>query len=208
MTQYFMDDLFAQSATPADYVDGYFARLAALLASVDRDLFSRMIAEFEAVIERGGTIYTLANGGSAAVASHMINDLVAGAFLPDAAPIRAVCLSDNTETVTALSNDNGYEQVFVRQLQVFARPEDLVLVMSVSGNSENLVRAVDYANDKGVPTIAWTGMKGGKLAEKATVAIHANSTPDEYGPIEDLFSIYMHTVVTYLTLKRGKALHH
>jgi D-sedoheptulose 7-phosphate isomerase len=87
-------------------------------------------------------------------------------------------------------------------------PGDLVLAMSVSGNSPNLVKALEYARDNGGRTIAWTGFDGGRLAALAELSVHFPSTRDEYGPVEDMFAMLVHIVAGYLAMKRGRNLHH
>lgn len=200
--------IFDEAASPADYTDKYFARLTQVLAELDRQVIQAVVEALQAAFAKGNTLYLMANGGSAAAASHLVNDLVAGGFMEGQPPMRAVCLSDNTETVTALANDAGYENVFVRQLQVHLKPGDVVLAMSVSGSSENVIRAVDYANKNGAVTIGFCGFEGGPLSKKAKIALHAVTTKDEYGPVEDVFAIMVHIIGTYLTMARGKRLHH
>ncbi|HOE97267.1 MAG TPA: SIS domain-containing protein [Candidatus Sumerlaeota bacterium] len=200
--------MFTQSASPADYARAYFRRLAALMDAVDPDAIQRAVEAFETVCREGRSIYAMANGGSAAVASHLVNDAVAGAFCDAHPPLRAWCLSDNIETVTALANDCGFDQVYERQLMGLMAPGDLVLALSVSGNSPNLVRAMQYARDHGARTMAWTGMAGGRLGELAEIHLHLPCGADEYGPVEDMFSVLEHVLMTWLTQKRGRWLHH
>ncbi len=203
-----LNEMFTQSAGPAQYARAYADRLAQLLAAVDPESVGAVIEELESAIDRGATIYLIANGGSAAVAAHFVGDAVAGARVDGATPIRAFSLSDNIESLTALANDRGFEHVFSEQLKMLMRPGDLVLAMSVSGNSPNLVQAIEWANAHGGRTVAWTGFDGGRLAGLAHRVVHMPTTPDEYGPVEDIFSILEHIVMTYIAMKRGRRLHH
>ena len=200
--------IFDEAHSIQDYTDKYLARLIELLQGLDRSVVERIIEAIEAAFASGNTLYLMANGGSAAAASHLVNDLVAGGYVEGQAPMRAFCLSDNTETVTALANDAGYENIFVNQLKVHLRPGDVVLGMSVSGNSENIIRAIDYANENGAVTIGYCGFEGGRLGGKSQISLHAVTTKDEYGPVEDVFAIMVHLLGTYLTMRRGKKLHH
>lgn len=200
--------LFQDADSPADYARRYADHLSALLARLDFTAVGAMVEAFEATSRAGGTAYFAANGGSAATATHWVNDFVAGAYQPDQPGFRAVALADNCATITALGNDAGYENVFVRQLQVMMEPRDLLCVLSVSGNSENVVRAADYARELGAATIGIVGMDGGRLLDRCGIALHVPATADEYGPVEDAFAVVEHMVTGYLTMRRGKMLHH
>jgi D-sedoheptulose 7-phosphate isomerase len=136
--------------------------------------------------------FVFRNGGSAANASHFVTDLGKGASDKMNKPFRCLSLNDNTPWMTAISNDYSYEEVFSRQLMNFARPGDLVLILSVSGNSPNLVKAVEWAKKHGVYTIALVGAKLGKLAEIADFTIVADST--HYGRVEDVHMGICHII--------------
>ncbi len=200
--------VFDAAASPADYARRYAARMVEVLRALDTEAVGRIIEAFGRVRESGNTLYFLANGGSAAVASHWVNDLVAGAYTDGQPPIRALCLTDNIASVTALANDDGYDDIFTHQLRVFLRPGDLVYAMSVSGNSENIIRAVDYAKEAGATTVGICGFSGGRLKDRCDITLHVPSAPDEYGPVEDVFAILDHVVMSYLAMQRGKKLHH
>jgi D-sedoheptulose 7-phosphate isomerase len=200
--------LFQSAATPQAYATHYVEHLAKVLAAWDRDVIAAIIEAFEETSQAGRTIYFMANGGSAAAATHWVNDLVAGAYQPDQPGFRAISLADNTATVTALGNDAGFENLFVRQLEVMLQPGDLVYAMSVSGNSENIIRGIDYARAHGAKTIGIAGMTGGRLLGRCDINLHIAASADEYGPVEDAFAILEHIVSGYLTMRRGKWLHH
>jgi D-sedoheptulose 7-phosphate isomerase len=200
--------LFQEADSAQDYARRYADHLSDLLHRLDYAALDGIVEAFEAASRAGATVYFAANGGSAAAATHWVNDLVAGAYQGGQPGFRAVSLADNVATVTALGNDAGYENVFVRQLQVMMDPQDLLYVMSVSGNSENVLRAVDYAKSIGAKSIGIAGMDGGKLLERCDIALHVPATPDEYGPVEDVFAVLEHMISGYLTMRRGKFLHH
>ena len=201
-------ELFAQSASFADYARAYAARLHEVTLALDFDALGRAADRIAQAADAGRTLFVIGNGGSAAAAAHLVNDLVAGAYLPDGANFRAVSLTDNVSTLTALANDCGYEQIFERQLAVYLEPGDVVLAMSVSGNSENILRGVRYAREHGATAIALCGFDGGRLAVACDIAILAPTTPDEYGPVEDIFGIAGHILSGHLSMRRGKWLHH
>ena len=201
-------EIHAAAPNAQDYFQAYTERLTDLLNVLDKDAIAATIAAVEACSQRGNTLFSMANGGSAASASHLVNDLVAGCYLDNHPKLRTLCLSDNVATVTALGNDAGFDHIFSHQLRVHMRPGDLVLAMSVSGNSENLIQAVDYANANGATTIGYAGFDGGRLAEKCKISVVIPTTKDEYGPVEDVFNILGHVLITYLAMSRGKYLHH
>lgn len=201
-------ELYAESASPQDYIRKYAARLGALMDALDLDAVEQVIEAMERTSRAGNVIYTMANGGSAASASHLVNDLVAGCHLEGAPPFRAFSLTDNGETVTALANDCGYDNIFAYQLRANVQPGDLIIAMSVSGNSENIFRAVEYAREHGATTVGFCGFDGGRLAKACDIAVLIPTTRDEYGPVEDVFAILGHMLMTYLCMRRGKMLHH
>ncbi|MCC6145834.1 MAG: SIS domain-containing protein [Candidatus Hydrogenedentes bacterium] len=200
--------MFDEATSIEDYAQRYVARLSRLLAELDTSAVARIIETMDQATENGKTYYFIANGGSAAVASHWVNDLVAGGYTEGVKPFKAFCLSDNVEAVTAIGNDSGYENIFSYQLRTCLQPGDVVYAMSVSGNSENIIRAVDYAKEVGATSIGLCGFEGGRLKDHADIVLHIPTEPDEYGPVEDIFAIMDHIVTGYLTMKRGKRLNH
>jgi len=199
---------FKAAASEAEYASMYLKRVAQLMEALDTATIEEVIQRVEQVGEEGGTIYICANGGSASVASHFVNDANVLATGEGTTPIRAISLTDNVETVTALANDHGYETIFVRQLRGLLRQGDLLIALSVSGNSSNIIRAAEYARGAGVDTIGWCGFDGGALAGLCDMCVHIPTTLDEYGPVEDLFSMLEHIIMTFLAMSRGKSLHH
>lgn len=200
--------MYEAAASPQDYARRYAQHLSSLLEQLDFDAVAEIIEIFTRASLEKKFIYFIANGGSAAVASHWVNDLVAGSYIEGRPNFRALCLADNVESVTALGNDAGYDNIFLNQLKVNMDPGDVVFAMSVSGNSENIIRAVDWANQHGATTIGICGFEGGRLKNRCDVTLHIQATPDEYGPVEDIFGILDHMVTGYLTMRRGKKLHH
>lgn len=205
---YTLASIFEEAQSPAQYAKRYAERLSVLLAELDFEAVAQMIEMLDEASQTKRFVYFIANGGSAAVASHWVNDLVAGGFLEGRPGFRALSLSDNVESVTAIGNDSGFENIFVNQLKVNMDPGDVVFAMSVSGNSENVIRAVDWAKGHGGKTIGVSGFKGARLKDRCDVNLHIPSTPDEYGPVEDIFGILDHMVTGYLTMRRGKKLYH
>lgn len=205
---YRLAQIFESARTPSDYVKSYCARLTELLNSLDADCIARIIDALNDASNQRKNVFFIANGGSSAVASHWVNDLVAGSYVDGQPGFRAYSLTDNAESVTALANDSGFDDIFAHQLRVNMDPGDVVFAMSVSGNSENIIRGVDYARANGAMVIGVCGFTGGRLAEKSDIVLHVDTEPDEYGPVEDIFSVLDHIVTGYLAMKRGRQLHH
>lgn len=172
----------------------YLEKEMETLRALNLDEINEAINAIVAARERGGTIYTMGNGGSAATASHMTGDFNKGVneVLPGKR-FRFECLSDNTPAMMAIANDFCYEEIFVYQLRNKLKPEDLVIGISGSGNSENVVRAMHYAKEKGVPTIGITGYDGGKVRELADYRMHVNI--DDMQIAEDVHMIFDHMLM-------------
>jgi len=203
-----LDDMYKAAKSAESYVVSYKDHFAEMVRKMDTAGVAKLIDTVERACQEDKTIFLMANGGSGAVGSHWVNDLGPNSVIEGQPGFRVMSLVDNPFSLTAIANDASYEEIFSIQLKAAQRPGDVVVAMSVSGNSPNLVRGVEYAKGNGAHTVACTGMKGGKLAELADLVIHCDSTTDEYGPVEDMFSIYMHIVTGYLTMKRGRPLYH
>jgi D-sedoheptulose 7-phosphate isomerase len=168
---------------------------AALLEAIDRIDISQVeqaIEWFGKAREGSKHIFVCGNGGSASTASHFTCDIVKGASYNRDTRFRIVALVDSLATLTAYSNDVGYEHIFVEQLKNFAQPGDLVMCISGSGNSPNVVRAMEYANSIGCRTIALTGRDGGKLGPLAQLNIQV-AVP-HMGRIEDAHMVVCHMI--------------
>jgi len=203
-----MAQMFQQASSAEEYARLYCARMTEVFATLDFAVIARMIDAIERTVANDGALYFIANGGSAATASHWVNDLVAGSYVEGKPRLRAYCLTDNVATVTALGNDAGFDNIFSHQLRVDLRPNDLVFAMSVSGNSENVLRGIDYAKSIGAVTVAACGFDGGKLVDRADIALLIPASKDEYGPVEDVFNILDHIITGWIAMSRGKWLHH
>lgn len=132
------------------------------------------LAVVETYYKRGGTVFLFGNGGSAADAQHIAGELFS-IFQLRRIPLAANALTTDTSVLTSIANDIGYEEVFSRQLEALATPKDLVIALSTSGESENVIKAIQLAKSRGIKTIALTGKKGGKLAKTADIVIKVPS---------------------------------
>lgn len=166
-----------------DWIAQYLSAQKAALDSIPHDAVARTVALLRDTWREGRQVFAFGNGGSAANASHFATDLGKGSSDKLSRRFRVLSLNDNVSWMTALGNDYAYEDVFVGQLQNYGRPGDVVLVMSVSGNSPNLVKAVEWANAHGLKTVACVGGKRGRLAEIAHEVIVIADT--HYGRVED-----------------------
>ena len=184
-----IDDFFA------DYVHHY----QQATQSVDRHKLDRAASILLDCYRRTGTVFSCGNGGSAAIANHLVCDHLKGCRTDTDLMPRVQSLSSNIETITAIANDIGYEDVFRYQLSPLARSGDVLITISSSGDSENVVRAVEWAKENNVKTIAMTGFDGGRTAEKADVNLHV--TADNYGVIEDVHQSLMHVLAQYIRMQ-------
>jgi D-sedoheptulose 7-phosphate isomerase len=166
-----------------EWIAQYINRQKSALDSIPVGAVESLIALLAKALREDRQIFVFGNGGSAANASHFVTDLGKGSSDKLGKRFRCLSLNDNVSWMTALGNDYSYEEVFVRQLSNFARPGDLVFVMSVSGNSPNLVRSVEWAVKAGLSAIALVGKKRGRLAELAQHVIVIDS--EHYGRVED-----------------------
>jgi D-sedoheptulose 7-phosphate isomerase len=173
-------------------VRNYLQGLKTVLDEVDRAAVARVIDLVWDAYRGGRRVFVLGNGGSAATASHWMCDLAKGCAVEGCPRLKAMSLTDNVALLTALGNDIGYEHVFTEQLKVFMEPDDVVLAISVSGNSPNVLEAVRYAREHEATTVALVGCGGGGLADLVDVAVAVGSR--NYGHVEDLHAVLSHLV--------------
>jgi len=178
------------------YLAAYRDALFEAWQSIDEHAASRAAEMLEAAICGGHFVYSCGNGGSAAIANHLLCDFLKGIQTDTERQPRVVSLSSHLELITAIANDIAYEEVFAYQLRTLARPGDVLLTISASGNSENIVRAIQWARDNRVSSIAFTGFDGGRSAALADVNLHVRAA--NYGVIEDVHQSLMHSLAQYL----------
>lgn len=193
-----MLELGVASRVAVDYVE----QLTALLKKLDLDALERVTSILQNVRDHRATIYIAGNGGSASTASHWVNDLGKATKRSGRAPLRVMSLSDNTSWMTALANDEGYERAFAGQLENFAQPGDVLIVLSASGNSANLVKAVELAKQRGVTAIGLLGFDGGLLRGMVDECIWLPSDRGAYQLVEDGHSVICHVLTTILMQDR------
>lgn len=180
------------------FADAYFERLARAAASVDRTRLGAAADLLARTYAAGGTVFACGNGGSAAISNHLHCDHLKGVQTDTALRPKVVSLSATIETITAIANDISYDEVFVYQLRTLAEPGDALITISSSGDSENVVRACQWAKENGVGTIAMTGFAGGRTAETADISLHVDG--DNYGIVEDVHQSLMHILAQFIRL--------
>ncbi len=187
----------------ASYFDGYFDEAARAAKSVDAAALDRAADILLQAYIRGARVYACGNGGSAAIANHLQCDHMKSVRNSTDLVARVVSLSTNVEVMTAIANDLAYEHVFAHQLQWHAQPGDVLIAISSSGRSANIVSALSWARDNGVSTIALTGFDGGDARGLADVSIHVDAA--NYGIIEDLHQVIIHVLAQYIRQSRMTA---
>ncbi len=192
-----LDQTFACHNRPAEFAEAYLAYVSEVIKHIDADQVAAFIELLIATRDRGAQVFFIGNGGSAATASHFANDLGVGLRCQDA-PLRVISLTDNVASMTAVGNDFGYDQLFVRQLQVLMRPGDVVVAISASGHSANLIAAFDYAKEHEATCVSITGFDGGELRRMADLSVHVHTQAGDYGPAEDAHMVIDHLVAAYL----------
>ena len=185
----------AQDNAFANFAERYRSQLLETLSRVDSAKVAQAIEWLREARDQDRHIFICGNGGSAATASHFACDMVKGASYQQKKRFRILALTDSTPTLTAYSNDVSYEFVFVEQLKNFAQPRDVVMALSGSGTSPNVVRAIEYADSAGCRTIALSGRDGGQLGPRAQLNIHV---PEGHmGRIEDAHMMVCHMICYY-----------
>jgi D-sedoheptulose 7-phosphate isomerase len=183
-------------AAIGSFADDYFVQLSHAAASIDRDRLADAARVLEEAYRGEATLFVCGNGGSAAIADSFVCDHAKLIRTGTTVCPRVLSLSSNIPMLTAIANDLSYDDIFAYQLEGQARPGDVLLTVSASGNSENVVRAARWARENGLAVIAFTGFGGGRTAELATVHLHADA--DNYGVVEDTHQSLMHILAQYI----------
>ena len=193
-----VDQPAGASATFADVAARYLTDLTALLEVLDVAALARVTECLRIARDAGATVFIAGNGGSAATATHWANDLNKAASRSGRRPFRGISLTDGTSWLTALANDEGFDRVFAGQLENLAQPGDVLLMISASGKSPNLVRAAEFASAHGMVTLALLGFDGGTLRDKVDEHVLVRTAPGEYGLVESAHSIAADIITTFL----------
>lgn len=181
----------------------YVASLTDALQRLDLDSILRIVARLRAARDAGALVFTAGNGGSAATASHWVNDLAKATRRSGRRPFRMIGLADNISWFSALANDEGYDRVFAGQLENLAQPGDVLMVISASGKSPNLVRAVDHARASQMTSIALVGFDGGALLNRADESFWIPTAQGAYGLVESVHSVVCDIITSCLIEDRA-----
>jgi len=181
------------------YAQDYVDQLKGMLDAIDPKDVERVTNTLLDAYKNDKQVFIMGNGGSASAASHMACDLGKGTVVPGKRRFRVISLNDNMAVFSAIANDFGYDNVFLEQIKNVVNPGDVVLGISASGNSPNVVSAMKYANQNGAITVAIVGFTGGEMKTHADISIHLQS--GQYGPVEDGHMILNHMITTFLKKK-------
>jgi D-sedoheptulose 7-phosphate isomerase len=180
---------------PSVFFRNYLTELSDILTTLNVKEFEYLINELTSAYERGANIFICGNGGSAATAAHFACDINKGVSFGKDKRFKIICLSDNIPTVMAYANDVSYNDIFVEQLKNFMNTGDLIIGVSGSGNSENILKAIIYANEHGGRTFGVCGYKGGRLKDTAMKSLVINS--NDMQKVEDIHLIIFHCAMQW-----------
>jgi D-sedoheptulose 7-phosphate isomerase len=178
------------------YIATYLQHVKQLIEQIKEEDVERLTAALEEAWRQRRRVILLGNGGSSATASHIVNDLQKCIYLESGVSLKAMCLSDNTPLVLAWANDTDFANIFAPQIECWVEPGDLVIAISGSGNSPNVLRAVEAANARGALTFGLAGYQGGKLAQLAKESIVVKT--ENMQQIEDVHMILLHVAFSAL----------
>ena len=198
-----VEEIHRKNKDFAGFAVGYIDYLYELLKQLDTKAVSSFVDELEDARENQSTVFFAGNGGSAVTASHMANDIGVDVLKKGGSdkPFRILALTDNISVMTAIANDDGYENLFVNQLKIHYRDRDKLVVISASGNSPNVVAAAQWVKQRAGTTVGIVGFDGGKLKDICDIVIHVRTEKGEYGPVEDVHMIIDHLISNWLICK-------
>ena len=177
----------------ASFAESYFQNLINTFKKLDKKSILKLEREFLDLRKKNATLYVFGNGGGAATAMTMANDLGFDVLKKtNKKTFKIISLNDNTSVITAIANDVGYDNIFLNQLKIHFKRNDKILIFSASGNSKNLVDAASWVKKKGGKVISILGFDGGKLKKISSLAVNIKSEKGDYGPVEDIQLIINH----------------
>ncbi|MBY0323802.1 MAG: SIS domain-containing protein [Reyranella sp.] len=185
-------------STAGAFLADYASAMAKALNSVRPAELERAVTAMKRAIQADRMIFTCGNGGSAAIANHLTCDCSKGIASNTTLRPRVVSLSSTVELITAIANDMAFPEIFAYQLKNAARPGDVLITISSSGDSENIIRALDWAGENGMTTIAMSGFSGGRSAQMADISLHVAAA--NYGVVEDVHQSLMHILAQYVRM--------
>ncbi len=200
-----VETIFRESRDVEDFAKGYFQYLSRLLSRLDTGAIAAFVHTVEKARRDQRTIFIIGNGGSAATAMHMANDMGVDVYKKSGTnlPFRVLSLCENFSVATAIANDLGYEQLFLSQLHVHYRQGDLLIVISASGNSPNVVSAAEWVRAHGGCVLGMLGFDGGRMKDLCDVFILVETPKGEFGPVEDIHLVLDHLMSNWLQFHLG-----
>lgn len=195
---------YGSPSSLADFIGDYADRYAAALKSVDADALNRTLAVISSAANNGRNIYVIGNGGSAAIADHLCCDFTKGTHTSTHPSLRAHSMCANGSLYSAIANDFSFEEVFSKQIEFFGSKGDVLIAISSSGNSANIIRGVQAAQTAGMIVIGLSGFNGGKLSKIADISLQI--PVNNYGIVEDCHQSLMHIMAQVTALRRDIAI--
>ena len=193
------------TSADVELIRSHLAKTIESINSLDESKLTFFVEKIMETIAKKNTIFFAGNGGSASTASHFVNDLLTAytyeqtverPFTHKKAKVQS--LTESTGIVTGLTNDFNFDDIFVNQLRTISDVGDMLVIITASGNSQNLLNAVSYGNKNGIFTVAIVGFDGGKVSKTAQLVIHANTDKGDYGPAEDVHLVINHAVASLI----------
>lgn len=189
-------------STVAEYLNEYSLAVAESLKKVSSKNLASAVEAICRSIAQKKRVYVAGNGGSAAISEHLCCDLTKGTHVPGKSAIRTYSLVSNTAFFTALGNDYGYERTLSTQVEMYGEPQDVLILISSSGNSANVIEAANAAKKLGMTVIGFTGFSGGRLKEISDISIHVDFS--NYGVVEDCHQMIMHSIAQIIAREQDK----
>ena len=184
------------------FTKDYFNYLNNIFNKIDKKILDQLVGEFEEIRKSGKNLFVIGNGGGASTATTIANDLGFDIFKKTKKnPFTLIPLTNNSSIITAISNDVGYENIFINQLKINFKKRDRLLILSASGNSKNLIKAADWVKKNNGKVIGFIGFDGGKIKKLCDICVHLKSKKGDYGPVEDLQLIINHMLAHWFQEK-------
>ena len=195
--------LTKKAKTISDYAKNYFHYLSNLYEKIDTSKFVNFEKEFDNILKSNKTLFIIGNGGGASTGSTMVNDLGFDILKKTKTKktFKIMSLTDNQSSVTAISNDTSFDELFTNQLKIYFKKGDKVLIFSASGNSKNLINAAKYVKKNGGKVMSVVGFDGGEIKKISDLCLHIQTNKGEYGPVEDLQLSFNHILAHWYQYK-------
>lgn len=191
---------FSETSSLSEFVDAYIQHFSEGLKAVDVEALAKAISAIQTAIDHGKRLYVIGNGGSAAIADHLVCDFAKGTDTEGHPALAVQSLASAPALISAIANDFGLEHVFAKQVGYFCKPQDVLIAISSSGNSANIINAVEEAKSRDVTVIGMSGFKGGKLAKISDIPLFVPI--NNYAVVEDCHQALMHVITLVIARRR------